>query len=254
MYHLLHFIKYFFLKEDRHSLQSPFAFKVYYDLIAFKKKGGDNKIEKIRKEFLADEIVLEIQDLGAGSHKLKSEKRKVKDVSKHSNSPLKYNLLYQYFLSLTPAITCLELGTGIGVNTQYLSQMTRGMLYTIEGDPSLFNLASKHLGILDNVKCLKGNLDEILPELIKKLPKVNFALVDANHTYEATVNYFNILLSSIGEDSIIIIGDIYWSAGMTKAWKEICKHPKVTLSMDFWECGVLFFKRDLTKAHYILAY
>lgn len=254
MHHLIQFLKYFFLKEDRHSLQSPLAYKIYNDLIWHKKNGNYPPIEKLRKELLKNESILTINDLGAGSQKLKKAKRKVKDIVKYSNSGKKYNLLYQYFLSITPAKICLELGTGVGLNAAYLSLATKGKLFTIEGDLGIYEVAASHLNTMENVIPLYGNIDSILPVLIKENPLIDYILIDANHTYQATVDYFNMLISSIGEDSIIIIGDIYWSSEMTKAWKEIYVNPRVRLSFDFYECGVLFFKSNLSKAHYIMHY
>lgn len=254
MHHLLQYIKYFFLKEDRHSLQSPFAYKIYNDLLYHKRSAKDPQIENLRKKLLSDASMLSIKDLGAGSQKLKNSTRKIKDVVKYSNSDQKHNLLYQYFLSITPANICLELGTGVGLNAAYLSQFTKGKLYTIEGDQGIFKLATSHLQKFDNVYPLYGNIDNILPTIIDETSLIDFILIDANHTYRATVDYFNMLIASVGEDSIIIIGDIYWSKGMTKAWKEILVHPSVTLSFDFFECGVLLFKPNLIKAHYIMHY
>ncbi|HSJ69954.1 MAG TPA: class I SAM-dependent methyltransferase [Anditalea sp.] len=254
MHPFLQYIRYFFLKEDRHSLQSPFAYKIYNDLIWHKKNIHYPDIEKLRNKLLKDDSKLSVKDLGAGSQKLKTSSRKVKDVVKYSNSDKKFNLLYQYFLSITPANICLELGTGVGLNAAYLSQYTKGKLYTIEGDQGIFKLANSHLNNLENVYPISGNINNILPKLLEENPKIDFVLIDANHTYQATVDYFNMLISSVGEDSIIIVGDIYWSREMTKAWKEIYAHPSVTLSFDFYECGVLSFKPHLTKAHYIMNY
>jgi len=254
LHHFLQYIKYFFLKEDRHSLQSPTAFKIYNDLLLHKKKVKFPHIETLRKELLKDDTVLTIEDLGAGSQKLKTSSRKVKDVVRYSNSDVNHNLLYQYFLSITPAKTCIELGTGVGLNAAYLSKYTAGKLYTIEGDRGIFDVAQKHLKDLENVNPMLGNIDDILPKIIEKNQLVDFILIDANHTYRATVDYFHMLLSSVGEDSIIIIGDIYWSREMTKAWKEIHMHPQITLSFDFYECGVLLFKPNLIKANYIMHY
>jgi len=254
LYRLLQYIRYFFLKEDRHSLQSPTAFNIYEGLLRHKKISHNTQIEGIRHNLLKNDTILPIRDLGAGSRKLKASNRKVKDVVKYSNSPRTHNLLYQYFLSLTPAKVCIELGTGVGINAAYLSEATKGTLYTIEGDEGLQLVAAEHLHFRENIVSILGNISDVLPQLMEKHQSVDFALIDGNHTYRATVDYFNMLVSTVGEDSIIIIGDIYWSKGMTMAWKEIASHPKVSLSFDFFECGVLFFKTNLTKAHYIMHY
>jgi len=254
LYRLFQYIRYFFLKEDRHSLQSPTAFKIYEGLLRHKKISHNPKIESVRQKLLQNDTILPIRDLGAGSRKLKASNRKVKDVAQYSNSPLTHNLLYQYFLSLTPAKVCIELGTGVGINAAYLSEVTTGTLYTIEGDEGLHLVAAEHLKFRENISSLLGNISDVLPKLLEEHQSIDFALIDANHTYRATVDYFNMLVSKVGENSIIIIGDIYWSKDMNKAWKEIIDHPHVSLSFDFYECGVLFFKKNLTSANYIMTY
>jgi hypothetical protein len=43
------------------------------------------------------------------------------------------------------------------------------------------------------------------------------------------------------------VDDIYWSEGMTKAWQAIKKHPDVTLSIDIFDIGIVFFRKELSK-------
>ena len=40
---------------------------------------------------------------------------------------------------------------------------------------------------------------------------------------------------------------------MKKAWEEIKTHPSVTESIDFFDCGVLFFGKQGVKNDYVLA-
>ena len=48
-------------------------------------------------------------------------------------------------------------------------------------------------------------------------------------------------------NSIFVFDDIYWSDGMQQAWKEICKHPEVTLSLDLFFISVSFFRTERKK-------
>ena len=50
----------------------------------------------------------------------------------------------------------------------------------------------------------------------------------------------------------MIFDDIYWSKGMTEAWKTIIKHPSVSLSIDTFFWGIVFFNKDIEKEHYYL--
>ncbi|MBK6643902.1 MAG: class I SAM-dependent methyltransferase [Bacteroidetes bacterium] len=68
----------------------------------------------------------------------------------------------------------------------------------------------------------------------------DFIFIDGNHTYEATMRYFNWILPKVRAKTMIIFDDINWSAGMQQAWLEIQQHPKVTQSLDFYLWELLF--------------
>jgi len=59
-----------------------------------------------------------------------------------------------------------------------------------------------------------------------------------------------LILPHVGKESIIILDDIYWSAGMTRAWKEIIREPRISLSIDLYRMGILFFTPDLSKQNF----
>src|SRR5690606_17020814 len=51
----------------------------------------------------------------------------------------------------------------------------------------------------------------------------NFDLlyIDGNHQKEATLSYFEKLLPTVHNDSVMIFDDIHWSRDMEEAWEEI---------------------------------
>lgn len=78
-------------------------------------------------------------------------------------------------------------------------------------------------------------------------------MIDANHTYQGTMLAWNQLKRKLTSTSIIAVADIHWSGEMTNAWEEIKTDQMVTLSLDFFECGVLLFNYTGPKTHLILA-
>ena len=255
LFPLIQYVRYFLIREGKHSIQSPFVFRLYQDLMAYvhENKQAFPEIEKVRKAFLNDKTQMDVGDLGAGSQRFSSPLRSVSDIARYSSSPQKYALLYQYFCSLTPTKTAVELGTCLGITSRYLSEVTRGTFYTFEGSETLAEMAKKHLTD-KRTQLIFGDISITLPSFLRDKPVVDFAFLDANHSYSHTLSYFNQLSEHIHEESILIIGDIHWSADMLKAWKEIIKSTRVRLSIDFYECGVLLFKEGLKKSHYILHY
>ena len=84
--------------------------------------------------------------------------------------------------------------------------------------------------------------------------KLDFAFIDGNHTYEATIANFNTLLSIAHNDTVFVFDDIHWSAGMQKAWDEIAGHERVTVSIDLFRIGIVFLKKELSKQKFVIRY
>ena len=76
--------------------------------------------------------------------------------------------------------------------------------------------------------------------------------IDGNHQKKATLNYFEKLLSSMHNDSVMIFDDIHWSKEMEEAWEEIKLHPEVSVTIDIFHWGLVFFRREQAKEHFVI--
>jgi hypothetical protein len=248
------YLIYWLKKEDRYSQQSPFVFKVYSRLIQFLKENerGNREIEKFRQNLRKDKSIIQVVDLGAGSKKVPQANRRVADITRYSTSGVKFAQLYAFFCGLTPAENVIELGTCVGISTRYLDRQTKGNLFSFEGSSQIQNVAQREPKP-SNTKFILGSIEERLPSLLSTFSAVDFALIDANHTYEGTISSFKALLTKAHSKSIYAIGDIHWSEEMEQAWEEIKSYPEVKLSLDFFECGIIFFDFPGEKTDLILA-
>jgi predicted O-methyltransferase YrrM len=244
---------YWLKKEDRFSQHSPFVYRIYSDLIRFLNLNIERtpEIEKFRKELLDDKSKITVLDFGAGSKKVPDSVRKVSDITRYSTSGVKFGCLYQYFCTLTPAEIVIELGTCVGISTRYLRTTTKGKLFTFEGSSEIQKVAMRE----PKPACTEfilGQIKETLPQVLGQIQKVDFALIDANHTYEGTIFAFNSLLEKANSKTIFAIGDIHWSPEMEQAWIAIKSNPEVKLTLDFFECGIVFFDFPGKKTDLIL--
>lgn len=247
------YIKYWLLKEDQFSQQSPFVFRVYSDLLRFlsQSKNGNPAIEVFRKSLQEDTSEIEVLDLGAGSKKIPKPQRLIGDIARYSTSGIKFSQVYQFFCGLTPAHTVIELGTCLGISTRYLSLQTKGTLFTLEGSPEIQQVA-KRAPYPERTSFELGDIRETLPLLLQTLSEVDFALIDANHTYEGTIFAFRTLLTKAQPQTIFAVSDIHWTSEMEKVWTEIKAEEQVRLTMDFFECGIVFFDFPGEKTDLIL--
>lgn len=249
------YFTYFLKKEDEHSLHSPFYFHCYQELKSYVKKNkrGIKSLENKRKFFLKQNTKIVSDDLGAGSRWDSSSGRKVSTIMKRVTTPLKFSLVYQFLCTQTPANTVLDLGTSLGINTAYLSYSVKGKLYSFEGDPAQMKLAKKHLDSHSNVQLVLGNLNDSLGKVVRKLDSIDFVLLDANHRYAPTMAYFEAISPKLHDSSMVVIADIHWSQEMKLAWSHLKRSPGVTGSMDFFDCGVLFFRPNDVRTHLVMA-
>jgi predicted O-methyltransferase YrrM len=253
------FLKYWLLAVNEHSLQSPFIYELYTRTIKpDPPKEIFNQIEAYRKVLLQSRESIRFTEFGAGSSMSSSkEERPLRQMARHSLSSARFSRLLFRLICRLEAKTILELGTSLGINTLYLSAAApEGQVYTLEGCPETASAARKLFGRWPhrNIVLEEGNIDQRLPQLLQQLETIDAAYLDANHTYEASMRYFELLLPKLHPHSFLVIDDIYWSAGMQKAWQEMSQHPQVSLSLDLYDAGILFFRPGLRKAHYILSF
>lgn len=246
------YISYRLKARSAHGIHSPFVYKLIETVIEDKNCTFDEfgRLDGLRKQLLNDTHVLNIEDLGAGSNILKSKQRRVCDIARHGITKRNFSEFYFKLINYFNAQTVIELGTSLGLNTLYLARSgNQPKVYSIEGSIALHQYAQQLLQTYQakNVQLLQGNFDAVYPSLLKELKQFDFLLIDGNHTYEATMHYFHEALSYVHEHTIIVMDDIYWSEGMTRAWEMIKAHPKVRLTLDFYYCGIVFFKTEFTE-------
>ena len=235
-----------------------------------------DEIEEIRQEMLKDTRELEFVDYGSG--KLKGEngdRRRVCDIAKGSLARRKDAQLLARLvgwlgrpLLTSPSrggigdeasedrkgLTIVELGTSLGVTTAYLAAMdSRNKVVTYEGCPAVAEVARANwekLG-LSNIACVVGEITvDSLQFTVDRLSGIDLAFIDANHTCEATLTYFNALASRVHEKSVVVVDDIHYNEDMEKAWKAICADERVTTTMDLYRMGLVFFDKHYWRKHY----
>jgi predicted O-methyltransferase YrrM len=214
-------------------------------------------LEQTRAELLANNSIIEVEDLGAGSRVSKNTKRSVKSIAKNALAP-KYQAqaLFKIVEHFKPK-TVLELGTSLGLTTCYLAEANKkSTIYTIEGSSNIAQKANDTFRSreLQNIKLLVGNFDQVLPELFKEIENIDLAYIDGNHRYDATIRYVEWILEKCSDESIIILDDIYWSKEMTKAWQELKADSRFSISLDYYHFGVLFLQKRMTKEDFRLYY
>lgn len=249
------YLQFLWKSKNQYAVHSPFV----YNLLV---KGMYQKVDQkslngflhIRKSLLNNHTSIEIKDFGAGSKVFKDNKRTISQLAKNvSISKTKAKILFKIIHYFKPK-NILELGTCLGLGTYTISLASKNAkIDTVEGCENLSKLAEN---LLFENNCKNINVhNQVFSEYIKTLPSDNIydtVFIDGNHSYQATLEYFNIIIPHLHNDSFIIFDDIHWSKEMNQAWKEIVQNTFVTVSIDFYCFGLIFLRKEQKKQHFVL--
>lgn len=73
-----------------------------------------------------------------------------------------------------------------------------------------------------------------------------------NESQKNMLAYFELLLPTITNDSVWIINDIHESIENENFWDIIKKHPKVKVTIDTFHFGMVFFRAEQEKEHFVI--
>ena len=256
LFQIKSYIKFLWDSKNEHAVHSPFVFnlltKCFYDK---KPKPEYQILKKYRKSLLENKNFIEVTDFGAGSRVFKSNRRQICKIAKTAGiSPKRAELLFRVSNYFKPA-TILEIGTSLGLATSTLALGNpEAKVITLEGCPETANQCQLQLQKFNfnNVNSIVTEFESFLISENLNSKIYNLIYFDGNHSKKATLAYFELLLPTIDNDSVWIFDDIHWSLEMEEVWKIIQSHPKVTVTIDTFQWGFVFFRREQKKEHFVI--
>lgn len=250
------YIKFLWKSKNEHAVHSPFVFslitKCFYDR---KSKPEYSILKNYRNLLLENKNQIEVTDFGAGSKVFKSNTREISKIAKTAGiSPKRAKLLFRIVNYFQPE-AILEIGTSLGLATSALALGNpKAFVTTLEGCPETANQCQLQLQKfnINSVKSIVTEFSTYFKTINYQPEAINLIYFDGNHSKKATLNYFESLLPTITNDSVWIFDDIHWSTEMEEAWESIKNHPKVKVTIDTFQWGFVFFRKEQEKEHFII--
>ncbi|RTY68154.1 O-methyltransferase [Flavobacterium sp. LB2P53] len=256
LFQIKSYLQFLWHSKNEHAVHSPFVFtlltRCFYDK---KSKPEYTILREYRNSLLANNNTIEVTDFGAGSKVFKSNSRVIAKIAKTAGiSPKRAELLFRITNYFQPD-SILEIGTSLGLATSALALGNlKATITTLEGCPNTMALAKNQL---QKINC--NNVESVITEFSTYLqteslkPRThNLIYFDGNHSKKATLDYFEVLLPTITNETLWIFDDIHWSPEMEQAWEIIKNHPKVTVTIDTFQWGLVFFRREQPKEHFVI--
>ncbi|MFQ3180498.1 MAG: putative O-methyltransferase YrrM [Polaribacter sp.] len=221
---------------NQHGVHSPFV----YQLITkcFYKKMLKNLWENFlnEKQYIVD----------------KNKKRPASKIAKASGlSNKKAKILIKTVHYFKPK-NILGIGTSLSLITSAIKTGTENAaITTLEGCTETSKIVE---GLFEEIKF--NGIEVINSDFSKTFSKCtqnkqfDCVFFGGNQTKQASLNYFEECLKTIHNDSFFVFDGIYWTAEMQEAWSIIKKHPKVTVTIDLFYFGIIFFRKEQAKEHF----
>ena len=246
---LRHFLKAGYY--NGHRVHSPNIFNFFKYVIFSKEKFDYSLAENAYTLFRKSRELISITTFGAKGGKTKDVK--ISALARKSSSKGKYGRLLLRTANFLQPRKILELGTSLGIGTLYLSAGSPdSKIITIEGCTSIHNLARESFtgNNAKNIEAINSDFDGVLENIIAENQDIDLVYIDGNHTYKSTLYYYELFSSRLESSAVLLFDDINWSKGMSKAWREIVKDSKSTVTIETARMGIIFLNPKLTPKHY----
>lgn len=247
-------IKFLRLSKNKHGVHSPFVYGLVTKCFNDKTRYSAYKVLKShRKALKANTSLIKMTDYGQGSRIFRKPNRKISAVYRNAGIKKDRQKLLFRIANYLKCENILEFGTSLGLGTMALSLSNEfAYVHTVEACANTAKTAQEYFS-----KFGVSNIElhqETFSEFLNANPSGAYDLifVDGDHNGDRTISYFNSLLNHVHNGSVIIFDDIYWSKGMTEAWQEIIANEKVTVSIDTFQWGIVFFRKEQRKEHFVI--
>ena len=248
------FLSHLWTAQTRYAVHSPFVYQFVTQVLPHRRSEAGSQIDQVRKEWGQRREILEIADFGAGygGDAVPVIHKELREVVKSSARRRRNGELLRRIYAWRQPQQALELGTNLGFSAAYqLAGAPDCRLIGLEGSSVLAQKARdlwQQLGLKAEVRV--GEFGNGLGEILAEGNRWDCVLLDGNHRYGPTVDYFQRLVPHMQQGGLIIVDDINWSDEMRRAWREIQDSPAVNVSIDLFWMGLCFIGREQARQHF----
>lgn len=149
----------------------------------------------------------------------------------------------------------LQLGTSVGISTLYLTSYASGLTcIALESVPEFASVARMAFekAACRSVDLRVGAYQKLLPEVLADMPSLDLVHFAASIDPQEKAGLFAACLQRVNDDTLFVFEGIRANRRARAFWHSVCQHDDVTVSVDLYSTGLLFFNPKLHKRNYIV--
>lgn len=232
-----------------HGIQSPFVYgfttnitKNFWPYYAF------DKIESVR-EILMDNLT-----------QMSANERKViikgydTETELSGFTEIRIGQTLFRIIDYIRANNILEIGTFFGIDTLYLSEARhKANCVSITENHEMAGFTMKILdnSRRENIQIMACSHHDAIKNTFKN-SKADFVLFNVYGDLNKKIDDFKSCLSVKHSGTVFVIKHIHCNSQMESFWNIVKDDIEVTASIDMFNMGILFFRKDLEKKNYII--
>lgn len=214
---------------NEHGVHSPFVFDLVTQIIYNDKDYYSYKAIEAQREKLLN------------SKKISQPETVLK--------PVKYGRLLFRLVNYFQPLHILEIGSAFGIETAYMAAANSLSKVTVfENTKEITDLAT------ENIKQLKLKNVEFVGALDSNLKSNGLVYFHKQLNGGIFLKHFYQCLETVDDSSVFIVSDMYDSAEMKEAWTEIKNHERVKVTIDMFYLGIVFFRKEQVKEHFLIRF
>jgi len=175
-----------------------------------------------------------------------------KIIDKDDIQPKKGALLFR-LVNHFKAVHILQVGVKSGLSTLYLTSHRKDIQCIALEDTVQFGAIAKHVfekGARNPIDLRIGEYKDLAQQAFADIPKVDFIFFNTFSKQYDNIWLFNESLSYVYDGTVFVFDEIKANRKMRDFWKEVCNHPDVTVTIDLFSLGIVFFNKKLHKRNY----
>lgn len=248
------FLRFLWLSKNQHGIHSPFVYKLITKCFYNKQPFETYELwDTIQKDILESNQVLKVEDFEANPEIFKTNLTPVSKLAKNFSMTRKRARLMIRLIDYLSVKNALELGTSVGLASISIAGSKQVHLKTVEKSSVISGFAQTLFKTLKlkQITSINSSFTESLKKLDSK-EKFDLIYIDVQRDGKTTLKYFENLLKHKHNDTLFIFDNIHCCPSMEMAWKTIKGHKKVQVTIDTFQWGLVFFRKEQVKQDFVI--
>lgn len=236
-----------------YGVHSPFVFNLITKVIEERCSFYSfYDIELIRKQLLFHDQIITYPDR---QQKGRLRRRTIGEIVEREAIKPKHGALLFRLTNYFKSKNILQLGPSMGLSTLYLTSYAPDLTcIALENMPEFASIAriAFEKAARNPIDLRIGAYKELLPQALEDMEKIDFVFFNTLYEQQNNVRLFNECTKYVHNGTIFVFEGIKASRRMREFWKEVCARPEVTVTVDLYSMGIVFFNKKLHKRDYIV--